>query len=201
MARMVLGVFDERSDAERSIFELEDAGYNPRDISIIMKDTIKSESLSENTGASVAKGAASGIATGGVIGALAGLLTGIGAIVIPGLGAVLIGGPLAAALGLTGAAALTLSGAATGALAGGLIGALVGLGVPEEEARVYETRVREGGILIAVPTLEEASMDAADILSNNGAEQVRTISMSETGKGKYRDDGSRAYFHEVRKRG
>ncbi len=43
-----------------------------------------------------------------------------------------------------------LSGGAIGAGVGGLAGALVGLGIPEYEAKRYEGKVKEGGILISV---------------------------------------------------
>jgi uncharacterized membrane protein len=180
MAKMVLGVFTERDDAEDAIEELKTAGYNAKDISIIMKNDKESEEFADSTGTNVAEGAVSGAATGGVIGAIAGLLIGVGAIAIPGLGAILIGGPLATALGLTGAAATTVSGAATGALAGGLIGALMGLGIPEEDARVYEERINQGAILVAVPTRADHESEAEDILEENGADRIRTIQMDET---------------------
>lgn len=179
MADVVFGIFSEPSDAEEAIDELKTAGFNPKDISIVMRDTVQGETMAQNTGTNVAEGTLSGATTGGVIGALAGLLIGIGAIAIPGLGAVLIGGPLAAALGLTGTAAATVSGAATGALAGGLIGALVSLGVPEEDAKVYEQQIQEGAVLIAVPTTTEAKADAREILEDNGADRVRSVNMDE----------------------
>jgi hypothetical protein len=40
--------------------------------------------------------------------------------------------------------------AAEGAATGGLIGALIGAGIPEERARVYETDIRGGGIVMGV---------------------------------------------------
>ena len=101
MAKTVLGVFANRDDAEDAINRLEADGYNPKDISIVMKDHKTAEYIRDNTGADVA--------TGGVLGALAGLLVATG--IVPGIGAILIGGPVAVALGLTGTAATTLSGA------------------------------------------------------------------------------------------
>jgi hypothetical protein len=175
MADMVLGVFSDRDNAENAINDLRSNGYDAKNISIIMKDTAEAQTVASNTGANVATAATSGAATGGVLGAVAGLLVGIGAIAVPGIGALLIGGPIAAALGLTGAAASTVSGAVTGALAGGLLGALMGLGIPEEDARIYEDRVRAGGILVAVPTRMGEGPEARDILEENGAEQIRSV--------------------------
>ena len=59
---------------------------------------------------------------------------------IPGLGPLLAAGPIVAALAGAGA---------VGAL-GGIIGALAGMGIPEYEAKRYEGRIREGGVLLSV---------------------------------------------------
>lgn len=179
MQKTVLGVFNERADAEEAIDRLRDADYNPKDLSIVMKDTEAGAEIADTTGTNVATGAASGATTGAVIGGIAGLLIGIGAIAVPGIGAILIGGPLAAALGLTGAAATTVSGVATGALAGGLLGALMGLGVPEEDARIYEERVNEGGILVAVPARSGEEEEVRMLLEDSGADTIRTLTLTQ----------------------
>ncbi|CAN5184791.1 hypothetical protein BH09PAT1_BH09PAT1_1160 [soil metagenome] len=176
---MIIGVFSDRSDAEEAIGELKTAHYDAKDISIVTKNRDDAEVISDHTGTNVGDGVASGATTGGLIGGIAGLLIGIGAIAIPGVGALLIAGPLAAALGLTGAAATTVSGAVTGAVAGGLVGGLVGAGVPKEDATYYEGRVKEGGILVAVPARESNEDDVRAILEDNGADRVRTFGMNE----------------------
>jgi uncharacterized membrane protein len=176
MIKTVLGVFDNTAEAEAALKKLETEGFNPKDMSIIMKDTNESQRVAQNTGANVADGVAAGATTGAVLGTIAGLLVGIGAIVIPG--GFLIGGPIAAALGLTGAAASTVTGAATGALAGGLLGGLVKLGIPESEARVYEERVNAGAILVAVPTRNDNEDEVRQILEENSATNIRSISMT-----------------------
>jgi len=179
MGKMVFGVFNDRTSAETAINALETEGFNPKDVSIVMQDKKEAAAISDNTGANVASGTVSGATTGAVVGGLAGLLIGLGAIAVPGIGALLIGGPIAAALGLTGATAATVSGAATGALAGGLIGALVNIGVPEEDARIYEENVKKGAILVAVPALTGEHREAAAILTENHAEQVKSIDTKE----------------------
>ena len=172
----VIGVFQDRFDAEAVIDELEEIGFNPKDVSVIAKDGIETGKGIGRKGGNVAEGAVSGAATGGVLGGLAGLLVGIGALVIPGAGAFLIGGPIAMALGLTGAAAATISGATTGALAGGLLGGLIGFGIPEDIARVYEQKVREGAVLLAVPTNSETGeLEVKKVFVDHNADQVRTI--------------------------
>jgi uncharacterized membrane protein len=179
MSKMILGVFGDSDHASQAISDLERLGYDPKDLSIVMKDHAEARRVSDATGATVVEGATSGATTGGIIGALAGLLVGVGAITIPGIGAVLIGGPIAAALGLTGAAATTVSGATTGVLAGGLIGALTGLGVADTDAHHYEESIRSGGVLVAIPSEQGDSEDALSVLDRHGAQQVRTISTAD----------------------
>src|SRR5258708_833576 len=200
MASMVLGVFDDRMNAEDAIMELERLGYNPKDISIMMRDRHVAESLATDTGASVAGGAVSGAATGGILGGLAGLLIGIGAITVPGIGALLIGGPIAAALGLTGAAATTVSGALTGALAGGLVGALMGLGVSEDDARYYEDKIRAGGILVVVPAHYGMEDEVSQVLTDFSAQQVRVVDQPTTAREEYEEGYQPAYYSEVSSR-
>lgn len=176
MPKINLAAFADEETAEAALGELERAGYDPKEISIMMKDTgyVRKGGLASR---SVGEGAVSGVATGGVLGGLAGLLIGIGAIAIPGIGGMLIAGPIAVALGLTGAAATTVSGAVTGALAGGVVGGLVGLGVPNDAAVRYEERLKEGGVLLAVPSRDVDADHAVEILKAHGADQVEAITL------------------------
>ena len=82
---------------------------------------------------------------------------------MPGLNLV-IAGPIAAAL----------AGAGAGAVTGGVIGALVGAGIPEYRARVYESGLREGGILIGVEAKTDEEIDRLEeLLQDIGGEHVR----------------------------
>lgn len=172
MTKTILGIFQEREHLEMAIDELKEKGLNPQDISIVMKDTREAKEIGEDTGVGVAEGTLSGATTGAILGGLAGLLA---AAVIPGLGAFFIGGPIAASLGLTGAAASTASGAATGALAGGLLGALMSWGLSEDEAKEYETSVKSGAILLAVPAQEAEESSVKNILQKHHAQNIRSI--------------------------
>lgn len=172
----VIGVFQDKFDAESAVDELQEMGFNPKDVSVVVKEGVTVTNERGTKGGSVAEGAVSGAATGGVLGGLAGLLIGIGALAIPGVGAFLVGGPIAALLGLTGAAATTISGATTGALAGGLMGGLIGLGIPEDVAKVYEQKVREGAVLLAVPTnTSTGETEVRKVFEDYNADQIRTI--------------------------
>ena len=109
------------------------------------------------------EGATVGASTGGVVGGTIGLLAGIGALAIPGLGPFIAAGPIMAAL----------SGGAIGAVGGGLTGALVGLGIPEYEAKRYEGKVKEGGILISVHSeSNDETRRAKDIFKEEGAHDI-----------------------------
>ena len=174
MANTIFGIFAERESAEQAINSLKSQGYNPKDISIVMKDRNEGEKIAKETGSDVAGGAVAGATSGAVLGGLAGLLA---SIALPGLGAFFIGGPIAAALGLTGASASVTSGAATGAIAGGILGALTGLGLSEEDARIYEERIKEGGILVAVSAHNSEEDVVENIFTENDAEDVRSVSV------------------------
>ncbi|GEM_PF-929543 len=173
MTKTIIGVFTDRSDVEEAISKLKAEDFNPKDISIVMKDKREGDEINDDTGSSVAEGAVSGAATGAVLGGITGLLAGT---VMPVIGGLLIGGPIGVALGLTGAAATTVSGMATGLVAGGLLGALMGLGLPEEDAQHYEQRVKEGAILLAVPARPEEVTVVATIFEDNNASDIKTIS-------------------------
>ncbi len=70
-----------------------------------------------------------------------------------------------------------LSGVAAGAATGGVVGALVGLGIPEYEAKTYETHIKNGGYLIAVHTpSRESEHSVRDIFKANQLEDISSVS-------------------------
>ena len=134
-------VFRTREDADREFDHLRERGYNDDDINVMMSDDTRNRYFTDSDvdtdlGDKVAENAGKGSLIGGGIGAVVGAIAAIGTnVLLPGLG-LIVAGPLAAGL----------AGAGTGAAAGGLIGALTGAGVPEDEARRYETDIKDGGI-------------------------------------------------------
>jgi hypothetical protein len=109
------------------------------------------------------EGATTGAGAGAVLGGGLGWLVGIGALAIPGLGPFIAAGPIVAAL----------AGAGAGGAIGGLTGALVGMGIPEYEAKRYEGRVKEGGILLSVHSDDSTwTKRAKEILERTGAQDV-----------------------------
>ncbi|TVQ46097.1 MAG: signal transduction histidine kinase (STHK), LytS [Gloeocapsa sp. DLM2.Bin57] len=85
-----------------------------------------------------------GAIAGSTIGGFAGLLVGLGALAIPGVGPVMLAGAAATAI------ATAISGGVIGAAAGSLTGGLVGLGIPEDRAKIYDDRIAKGGYLVIV---------------------------------------------------
>ena len=159
----VVGVFEGADRAEAAVNGLRDAGFDAQHVSVVAKDNREAREVTDRTDMTD-EGAASGAVTGGLLGGLTGFLVGISALVIPGIGPI-VG---------TGILVSTLAGAGIGAAAGGLVGALVGQGVPEEDARTYETYVNEGRILISVVAHGEAQAEQArDILDRSGGHEVR----------------------------
>lgn len=110
------------------------------------------------------EGAAVGGSSGALLGGALGWAAGIGALAIPGVGPLIAAGPILAAL----------TGMAIGGTAGGITGALVGTGIPEYEAKEYETRLKAGHILLAVHT--NSSEDAARVRQVMTEEKGESIS-------------------------
>lgn len=143
--RLLTGTFRDRESAERAYDALAARGYTKDDVNVLMSDDTRKRHFSSDAaretelGSKAAEGAATGAAVGGVTGAIAGVLLAAGTIALPGIGLV-IAGPIAAGL----------AGLGAGGAAGGLIGALIGAGIPEERAKLYESDVRSGGIVMGV---------------------------------------------------
>ena len=138
---MMTAMFRDRESAERAYNELRARGYDKDDINVVMSDKARERHFSDKDtelGNKTLEGTGAGSAIGGTLGAIVGAVAAIGtSVAIPGLGLV-VAGPLAAGL----------AGAGAGGLTGGLIGALIGAGIPEERAKVYETGIKEGNIVL-----------------------------------------------------
>src|SRR2546421_65246 len=136
----VFGIYQNRIQAEQSVDRLRAGGFSNDDISVLLPDTQASREFAHEKNTKAPEGTTTGATTGGAIGGTLGLLAGIGAIAIPGLGPFIAAGPIMGAL----------AGVGVGGAVGGLVGALVGMGIPEYEAKRYEGRLKEGGVLLSV---------------------------------------------------
>src|SRR6202140_1242929 len=138
--KAVFGIYTSVAHAERAVDELVHAGFSGSDISVLLPDQRGTKDFAHEKDTKAPEGATTGVATGGVIGGTLGLLAGIGALAIPGLGPFIAAGPIMGGL----------AGLGVGGAVGGLIGALVGMGIPEYEAKRYEGRLKNGGVLLSV---------------------------------------------------
>jgi hypothetical protein len=136
----VFGIYPDRVAVEEGVEHFRRAGFRDTDISVLLPENQGTKDFAHEKHTKAPEGVTSGVVAGGITGGVLGLLTGIGAIAIPGLGPLIAAGPIVAALAGAGA---------VGTL-GGIVGALAGLGIPEYEARRYEGRIREGGVLLSV---------------------------------------------------
>jgi Protein of unknown function (DUF3341) len=159
----VFGIYKTSAQAERAVDRIVAGGYSQNDISVLLPDVQSSKEFAHEKNTKAPEGTTAGVTTGGIVGGTLGLLAGIGTLAIPGLGPFIAAGPIMA----------SLAGLGVGGAVGGLIGALVGMGIPEYEAKRYEGRVKDGGVLLSVhcDTSEEISR-AKDLLKGTGAEDI-----------------------------
>jgi ActD protein len=164
------GIYPDRTSVELAVDRLKDAGYRNTDISVLFPQNVGSKDFAHEKKTKAPEGVTAGAGAGAVVGGTLGWLAGIGALAIPGIGPFIAAGPIVAAL----------AGAGAGGAVGGLVGALVGLGIPEYEAKRYEGRIKNGGILLSVHCDDsEWTKRAKRILEETGAEDV-----SSTGEAK-----------------
>ena len=159
----VFGIYPDYAAVERGVDALKDAGYRNTDISALFPENVGTKDFAHEKGTKAPEGATAGAGTGAVIGGTLGWLAGIGSLAIPGVGPLIAAGPIVAAL----------AGIGVGGAVGGLTGALVGMGIPEFEAKRYEGRIKEGGILLSVHAdNSEWTTRAREILERTGARDV-----------------------------
>ena len=141
--RFTTELFNDRNSAEKAYQHALQKGYTDKDINVLMSEESRKkyyDSPLVEEGNKATEGLAVGSATGAVVGGIVAAVAAIGtSLVIPGLG-LIVAGPLAAGL----------AGAGAGSITGGLVGALVGWGIPEEKAKLYESGIKSGGIVLGV---------------------------------------------------
>ena len=163
--KSVFGVYSDRGSVETALAALQNEGFESSDVSLLLPENLGPRELVTQKESKAPEGAATGAGSGAVLGGALGWLVGIGALAIPGLGPFIAAGPIMAAL----------AGVGAGGVVGGVVGGLVGLGIPEYEAKRYESRLKSGGILLSVhcETSEEIK-HAKTILDHTGAEDDST---------------------------
>jgi hypothetical protein len=165
-SKLITGMFADRESTENAYNTLHEKGYTKDEINVIMSDDTRKKHFSDTDteiGTKAAEVAGKGSAIGGTIGAIVGIVVAIGtSLVIPGLGLV-IAGPIAAGL----------AGAGAGSITGGVIGALIGSGISEERAKLYESGIKDGHVVLGVhPHNEEDARFFKDHWRTNKIEEV-----------------------------
>ncbi|MGH2413813.1 MAG: ChaB family protein, partial [Microcystaceae cyanobacterium] len=169
--RTISAVFKEQKQVDDVIRRLLDRGVS-RDHISVMGRNFQSETRIAGfiTKRDVILG---GLRTGAIFGSLFGsflsLLTGVGVLFIPFVGPIVAAGPIGA----------VLLGAASGAIAGsagaGLVSVLTTLGMPEDKAAVYQTRLQAGEYLIMAEVPGDRSGEYQLLIESAGGEEIHTI--------------------------
>lgn len=155
------GVYKTQKQAERALAALEEAGYDPANVAMLLPHS-KSHDFAYLM--------SNNIATGAFIGAILGIIFGT-----------LIGYFVAGQLYIESPGLAALLGAVFGCAAGASAGALVGVGTPHSLRNRYIEYLREGGVILAVHddgTHREKSASA--ILEETGASDVHELDEKDT---------------------
>ncbi len=164
----VFGIYQSRVHLEDAVNALHKAGFRNTDTSVLFSENEGSKDFAHERHTKAPEFAIIGAGLGAVLAGAFGCLAGIGTITIPGIGPLFItAGPI---MGL-------LAGVGIGGTAGAIIGALAGIGIPEYEAKRYDGRTKQGGILLSVHCdSPDWVKRAKDRLKETGAESIASAS-------------------------
>lgn len=158
--RSIVATYADFENAEGAVRTLERGGIPMAKVSIVGRDWRVNRDVQGfyTPGDAAAEGATQGAWVGGLFG----LLWGAGLFLFPVAGPVVVLGPLA---GL-------IAGAIGGAGIGALISALVRMGVPEDEAIKYQSRLEAGQFLVVVHGDEAQVERARELLQPTTPAQI-----------------------------
>ena len=173
---VVTGLFLDRESAERAWRAALDLGYESADINLMLAEKTREQMFGEHVAPGLSAKAAQAVEepakgakqlggpTGGAVGTLAPVLAAVGTLLlIPG--GIVAAGPVAIALTAAGAVGV----------AGGVIAALTNWGIPKGRVELYETGIRNGGVLIGVKAKSpEHAQQLATLWRESGGESVHS---------------------------
>lgn len=169
--RTISAVFEEQSEIDAVIRRLLARNVS-RDHISVMGQNFQSETRISGFLTKkdvILGGLRSGAIFGSLFGSLLGLLTGVGVLFVPFVGPIVAAGPIG---GL-------LLGATSGALAGsagaGLASVLVAIGLPEEKAAIYQTRIQAGEFVLMVEVPAERSGEIQMLVESAGGKEIHTL--------------------------
>lgn len=174
----VFGIYSTAKEVEGALHGFRDAGFSASDISVLFPEKRPSSSdpgdkdeIVDANSTKAPQAAMVGVGSGAALGGALGWLVGVGALAIPGIGPVIAAGPLISCL----------AGIGIGCALGGFAGSLAGLGVTEHEARRYEGRMLQGGVLVAIHCQDSEEMQRArEIMEITRAEDISAAEGSST---------------------
>jgi hypothetical protein len=166
------GIYPHRASFKYALNALKIAGYRETEISVLLQRNPRTKDLARKRAANAPEGTATGAGSEAVIEGAQGWWTGTGALAARGFGPLLIAGPMVG----------TLAGKGAGDTPGGLADALLGLGIPEYEAKRYQGRIENGGVLLSLRCDSPNGMEKAKrLLSATGAEDISSTGESAAG--------------------
>jgi uncharacterized membrane protein len=160
----VVAIFNTHTEAETSIKELQQAGFDMKKLSIVGKDYHTDEHVVGfyNAGDRMKAWGKQGAFWG----AFWGILFGSALFVMPGIGPFFVFGPLA--MWIVGA----LEGAAIVGGVSALAAALYSIGIPHDSTILYETALKSNKFLVIAHGTSDQVAQAKSILKTAGAEQA-----------------------------
>lgn len=163
MARTIVGLFDNATEAQIAVRDLVQMGIAREDIGVMGHRSghweLDREAMADDT---AAEDAITGAGVGAALGGIGGFLMGLAVLPIPGIGPVIAAGPIIAAL----------AGMGVGAATGGLIGVLTDVGVPATQAQHYAEAVRRGGTLLTVLAPDDQATHVSVVMARRGAVDI-----------------------------
>lgn len=167
---VVLGIFKNPADANIAVDNFKNSGFRSADISALFPKGDQTKEFAHVKSTKLPEEALKGGATGAVLGGALGWLAGVGSIAIPGVGPFIAAGPI---MGM-------LAGASVAGTIGAIAGSLIGLGIPEYEAKRFEGRIKEGGILVSVHCDDNDWKEKAKkIFEDSGATDISSTNEEE----------------------
>lgn len=156
--QMVIGVFEDETQAQSALQALKAEGLADGDVSLTHDDDGGMMLSSDD-------GVGTGVLAGGAIGGIGGFLISAGMLALPGIGLLAASTPVMGAIG--------------GALAGGVAGGLIDWGISPSDSEAYENHVTEGRPLIFVSAQADMVQRITALLAEYGAQDVKVHSLNQ----------------------
>ena len=163
--KTISAVFSSFHDIERAVSGLEGIGVPSQVINVIAGNDANRHQEYLEKAKHESRTSGSAAATGASIGGGLGIVAALVSLAIPGVGTILAGGAIVS----------VLAGLTVGAAGGGLMSALFNMGVPHEDAPLYEEAVRRNELLLVVEVDVETEGGAIEVIKANGGRELKDM--------------------------